>query len=303
MSKSSVKRAMQELHGQGVVKKEVVGKATLLSVDLKLESFETSHGVKKLQCCDDLSNGVKLNPVQNDPGLKMNPKEREIGVTLAPKKEKFLKKKEDLLLSQKDKGVRGEELKAYFFSLSNSWKLGLEKKAFGQLLELYKEPEILKAFKFLKVQGTVGARKPCDLPLCYLGKSIERVLELASEKESNERKESEVLKDRALQKKLEQRKLQDQEKKFQVALRLFTRKFKNDDEQERAIQQALGEKYPRFQPSGKMRKKLGVMAWVEGECGKNFFHIPESKLQSEVEISEIFREFTVVKNSTESGVL
>lgn len=151
----------------------------------------------------------------------------------------------------------------YIHSLSRSSKLYPEKNALGKLLEFAKPDELDRCFLYLEKNGAVGDGKKCLMPLSYLVKSFDRVLELASEKATKKSRilELKTLAEIQVEREREKRKLE--EDRYATAQAAFVLAFPDEEAQREALIPIIQSKFKFSSGNSKLVRRLAVLKWFD----------------------------------------
>ncbi len=151
----------------------------------------------------------------------------------------------------------------YIQSLKATSKLYPEKNALQQLLEFAIPSELDRCFLYLEKNGAVGDGKKCLMPLSYLLKSFDRVLELASEKGAQESRvlELKTLADGQLER--EREKLQLEEDRYAKAQAAFALAYPSEDAQKEALTPIIQSKFKFSSGNSKLVRRLAVLKWFD----------------------------------------
>jgi hypothetical protein len=151
----------------------------------------------------------------------------------------------------------------YIQSLSRSSKLYPEKNALEKLLEFAKPDELDRCFLYLEKNGAVGDGKKCLMPLSYLLKSFERVLELASERavEQSRVLELKTLAEGQVEREREKQKLE--EDRYAKAQAAFALAYTNKDAQKITLSPIIQSKFKFSSGNSKLVRRLAVLKWFD----------------------------------------
>ena len=151
----------------------------------------------------------------------------------------------------------------YIQSLSRSSRLYPEKCALEKLLEFAKPDELDRCFLYLEKNGAVGDGKKCIMPLSYLLKSFERVLELSSERavEQSRILELKTLAEGQLEREREKQKLE--EDRYAIAQAAFAMAFPSEDSQKEALSPIIQSKFKFSSGNSKLVRRLAVLKWFD----------------------------------------
>ncbi len=151
----------------------------------------------------------------------------------------------------------------YIHSLKFSSKLYPEKNALEKLLEFAKPDELDRCFLFLEKNGAVGDGKKCLMPLSYLLKSFDRVLELASEKAAEESRvvELKTLAEGKLEREREMQRLE--EDRYAKAQAAFALAYPHEDAQKAALTPIIQSKFKFSSGNSKLVRRLAVLKWFD----------------------------------------
>lgn len=151
----------------------------------------------------------------------------------------------------------------YIQSLKFSSKLYPEKNALEKLLEFAKPDELDLCFLHIEKNGAVGDGKKCLMPLSYLLKSFDRVLELASVKAVEESRvlELKTLADGRIEREREMQRLE--EDRYAKAQSAFELAFPEEDAQKAALTPIIQSKFKFSSGNSKLVRRLAVLKWFE----------------------------------------
>ncbi|MEZ4814427.1 MAG: hypothetical protein R3A80_04370 [Bdellovibrionota bacterium] len=151
----------------------------------------------------------------------------------------------------------------YIHSLKGTSKFYPEKKALEKLQTMSTAEELEVCFQYLEQNGVVGDGKKCLMPLSYLVKSFDRVLELAGKKQEEKTRVLELQTLAETQRQREQEMRQVEEDRYTQAQVALEKAYPSEEGRLAVLAPIIQSKFKFSSGKSQLIRRLATVKWFE----------------------------------------